>query len=397
MSRILIVAAVFPPEPVVSARIAYELALSLSSNNEVTVLCPKPSRPYGFNFNADNHVDSSFTRLEIKSFVCPYTSFWGRMRESISFGLKTSRFLYLNKSNIDCIYADTWPFFAQFILVYTALKCKKPITIHVQDIYPESFTNKLKYFKKVINYLLIPVDKFILNNAKSVVAISSNMKQYLIETRLLPSNKIAIVLNWQDPEKFIINKISNTSDNVFTFMYLGNIGPVAGIDLLIDAYSQANLKNSRLIIAGSGSMKSMLMQKAKNCTSSDIQFWSVPDGHVADIQSKANILLLPIKKGAALSSIPSKLPAYMLSSKPILCCTDFDSDTAKCIIESDCGIVVESENVALLSDRMIKMYTQSSSDLERMGVNGFNYAQVHFSKKINLDKLNNIVLDSLNN
>ena len=46
--NILIISAVFPPEPVVSANLSRDLAEELSKNNQVTVLCPKPTRPNGF-------------------------------------------------------------------------------------------------------------------------------------------------------------------------------------------------------------------------------------------------------------------------------------------------------------------------------------------------------------
>ena len=48
MAKILIISAVFPPEPVVSAQISYDLAENLCKQNEVTVLCPKPTRPFGY-------------------------------------------------------------------------------------------------------------------------------------------------------------------------------------------------------------------------------------------------------------------------------------------------------------------------------------------------------------
>ena len=36
-------------------------------------------------------------------------------------------------------------------------------------------------------------------------------------------------------------------------MYLGNNGPVAGVEFLIESFFKANIFNSKLIIAGSGS------------------------------------------------------------------------------------------------------------------------------------------------
>lgn len=51
MSNILIISAVFSPEPVVSAKLSEDIANELGLSNEVTVIAPKPTRPLGFKFN----------------------------------------------------------------------------------------------------------------------------------------------------------------------------------------------------------------------------------------------------------------------------------------------------------------------------------------------------------
>ena len=176
-------------------------------------------------------------------------------------------------------------------------------------------------------------------------------------------------------------------------MYLGNIGPVAGVELLIDAFALAKIPDSRLVVAGSGSQKSELIKKAKLHQDSDIQFWSVPEGKVAESQSKADVMLLPIKKGAASSSIPSKLPAYMFSAKPVICCADADSFTARSIQESGCGYVVEPENSRELSKKLVLISQQKNEVLSHMGESGCKYARAVFSKNVNLNKLVKVVND----
>lgn len=391
MSKIIIIAAVFPPEPVVSAKLAYDVALTLSATNQVTVLCPKPTRPYGFDFSLNTVPENKFSKIEIESYTCPQSSFVGRIWESYSFGRKTSRYIYDNYSDIDVIYADTWPLFGQLFVVNAAKKHNLPIAIHVQDIYPESLANKLGILFTVVKRLLIPLDKLILNQATSVIAISEFMKDYLATTREISKEKISVILNWQDESPFLRYKEISQVGEKFTFMYLGNIGPVAGVDLLIDAFVYANITNSRLIIAGAGSMKEKLIKRASVHTNFDIQFWNVPEGSVPEIQSKANVMLLPIRKGAAASSIPSKLPAYMFSAKPIICCADEYSDTAKCITESDCGYVVDPENISKLSQNMISIASLNLDELHKFGTNGFNYAIKTFSKKTNLSRLITVI------
>ena len=56
--NILIITAVFPPEPVTSATLNYDLAVALSLDYNVTVLTPRPSRPAGFDFSSIKHEDN---------------------------------------------------------------------------------------------------------------------------------------------------------------------------------------------------------------------------------------------------------------------------------------------------------------------------------------------------
>ena len=387
MSKILIVEANFPPEPVVAAKIAIDLVYTLSNNHHITVLCPKPTRPYGFGFCSSNIPDGKFDRIEMKSHTCPQSSFIGRFWENYSFGIVTAKYIHEHHHEIDAVYADTWPLFGQYFIVHAAMKYNLPIAIHIQDIYPESLANKLCVLSVIVNFILLPLDRYILKKATSIIAISESMKVYLSNTRGISPDKISVILNWQDESCFLKLKGNNEQADKFTFMYLGNIGPVAGVDLIIDAFIRANIPNSRLVIAGSGSMKAGLMKKATLNKEFDIQFWSIPEGKVPETQRKANVMLLPIKKGAASSSIPSKLPAYMFSARPIICCADSDSYTAHCIREAKCGYVVEPENINELSKALIDMAQQKIKALNEIGERGRQYALNVFSKDVNLNKL----------
>lgn len=395
---ILIISAVFPPEPVVSARLSLDIADNLSQTNRVTVLSPKPTRPYGFHFEEKSVGHHPFVHIVANSYICPELKFIGRLRESYSFGKYCQKFICENKNKISAIYANTWPLFGQFFAVKAAKKHHIPIIIHVQDIYPESLFNKIPYFKKILTAFLLPIDKYILKQAAHIIAISGNMKLHLAQTRNINQQKITVINNWQDESLFVHYRNSKTvkqSDTRFTFMYLGNIGPVAGVDLLINAFCQIQpVQNTRLVIAGSGSMKDSLQQKCEKLKIENIEFWSVPDGKVPEIQDYADVLLLPIKKGAAHSSIPSKLPAYMFSAKPIIACVDDESDTANSIGSANCGWIVPPENVSMLSTKLQEVINLPKSELVQKGENGRNYALRNLSKKENLNKLVSIIRES---
>ncbi len=392
--EILIVSAVFPPEPVVSASLSYDLALALSINERVIVISPLPSRPFGFEFGKIV-VSDKFKHYQLNSFTCPESKLFGRLRETYSFGKASYDFICKNHNSISKIYSNTWPLFAQFLTVKAAKKYNIPVAIHVQDIYPESLTNKLPFFGLFLNILLMPLDKYIFKNTSNIITISENMKQYLAVSRKVPLDKISVIANWQNEDVFIEHNSKNitNSNQPFTFMYMGNIGPVAGLDLLIEAFAKTFLINCRLVIAGSGSMRNNLIKKANKHSHVNIEFWSVPDGKVQEIQNMAHVMLLPMKKGASGSSIPSKLPAYMFSKKPVITCVDENSDIAVAVKNGKCGWVLPPENLDLLVKCMKDVSNLNSDELLLKGDAGFDYAIKNFSKKNNLQKLLNCIVD----
>ena len=95
--KILIVTAVFSPEPVVSAKLSEDLAHELSKTNTVSVISPKPTRPFGFKLN-EKDINKSYSLINLDSYTCPESNVYGRFKESYSFGLACSKYI---KENIN--------------------------------------------------------------------------------------------------------------------------------------------------------------------------------------------------------------------------------------------------------------------------------------------------------
>jgi len=394
--NILIISAVFSPEPVVSAKLSEDLAIELSQSSIVSVISPKPTRPFGFAFSKKD-TKKTFSQINLDSYTCPKSNLFGRLRESYSFGVACKNYIKKNKNEIDVIYMNSWPIFAQYITVNTANKYSIPIITHIQDVYPESISVKMPLLESLFNLLFKPIDKLVLEKSKQIITISEKIKIYLSSSRHIPLEKFKVVQNWQDEDAFINhqekNRLNTVEQKLFSFMYLGNIGPVAGIELLIESFFKANLKDCKLIIAGSGSKRIDLEKLVSSKKIERVYFVDVPNGMVPEIQGSADVMLLPMKKGAASSSIPSKLPAYMFSKKPIIASVDMDSDSARVINEAKAGWVIEPENINMLIDAMRKASLTKKSKLELKGENGFNFAMENLSKKNNLKQLVKAILE----
>ena len=398
MKKVLLALSVFSPEPIVSANLMADLAEELSKTYIVTVLRPHPTRPKGFKMPEYESSSFPYKVIEMKTYTHPESSLIGRFRESFSMGKVYARYIKEHHNEIDFIVNDAWHLFGYNKVAHAAVKYGIPYIVPVQDIYPESLASKLpdvKFLKWFVMKTLGPLDKYTLTHSAKIHTISDKMRDILSSSRRIPKDHFVIVRNWQDESPFLNCTETKELSAPFTFMYLGNVGPLAGVDVLINAFEKADLENARLVIAGSGSAKEHSLEVAKGCKS-QIEFWDVPGGMVPATQAKADVMCLPVKKGFAMSSIPSKLPAYMFSAKPVLASVDAESDTARCINDSNAGWVCEPENVEQISNLMQKIVGLNKEELSTMGTSGRHYAVEEFSRTENLKILANACMAIIN-
>lgn len=404
--NIVVVSCVAPPETVVAGRVNYDICEYLScKGNNVTLITPFPSRPLGkFDKNENKkeeivQVNKHFVHVRINSFQSPQFDFLKRLYESFSFGYNSVKYINENSSNIDLIYATPWPFIGQLMLVlFRKNKTNTPLIMNVQDLYPESFFSK--YHSRLLNILLKPfvfIDKIVSLESSHLSVVSDSMKNDYIKSRGVNINKITVVENWQNEEEFLKFNLSKSQviskynlewvTDEFIFMYLGNIGPVAGLENVIADYAKIKELNSCMIIAGSGSSKNNCIELVNSLALSNVHFLDIPTGlnSVVELQSIADVLMLPMHPDASSSSIPSKLIAYMFSSKPILSSAKKNSTTGLAISENNCGLLVNTDNTWF--NQMSRMMLMDPKELHEMGQNSFKYGINRYSKKNGLLKI----------
>jgi glycosyltransferase involved in cell wall biosynthesis len=408
---IVVISAVYPPEPVVSARISRDLARYLTvRGNKVTVVCPQPSRPVSADYSqyADPGApvvvdEDGIEVVRLPSYAAPESRLLPRLYESWSFGRLVCQYLAKNMTSPDVMYVNAWPMLAQALIMRYAELNRIPVILQFMDIYPESLFGKLPtMLRNIVFPPLLKLDTWIAQQARSVVVISENMQRTYTESRRIPADRVATIPTWQDdslfehvPDRIEVCRRYGIPDNLFTFLYLGNIGPVAGVDFLIRAFNRAAIDAAQLVIVGDGSAKVDCISLVDRLNTSHVHFISDPDAaNVPLLQSMAHICLLPMNRGTGMSSVPSKLPAYWFSSKPVLATVDRDSDTARLIQEAECGWVGESEDLEWLAGKMKEVASIATEELAVLGKKGMAFGKAHYSKTQGVQRLAGIVTSS---
>lgn len=406
---IVIVSAVFPPEPLASARMSHDLAIYMAdAGHSITVLCPSPSRPLNVDYSQYSNESSDILdmrrSLEVKrlpSFTSPKSKLFARLLESYSFGREVRKYLVGAACKPDVIYVNAWPLVAQFIIARYVRKYSVPMVLQIMDVYPEAFTDRLPWLLRVVLERSLRIfDTWTAKSAKIVVVISESMRRAYCEKRGVSLQSILNLPTWQDPIVFE-NTIPRSaccsrfgvSPAPFTFLFLGNIGPVAGVVFLINAFSQACIPNTQLLIIGDGVGKSECIKLAKRLNLTNVYFISDPNvSNVPILQSMAHVCMLPMRPGRGASSIPSKLPSYLFSAKPIIATVDLNSDTAQFIRNGDCGWVGEPEDLSWLVEKMKEVSCLPEDVLNSIGRRGREYGLANFSKANGVARLAEAVL-----
>lgn len=409
--NIVIISAVYPPEPLISASMARNLASHFVNQGfKVAVICPRPSRPVNADYRQYTKPDAPVVSTEngievarLPSSSAPDSRLLPRLYESWSFGRHVCQNLAKREQKPDVIYVNAWPLLAQAQIICYAKQNQIPVVLQIMDIYPESLFGKLPVLlRDIVSLPLLKLDTWIVQQARYVVVISNNMRCTYTRNRRIPTDRIATIPTWQDDALFE-HSIDRTDVcrrygipyNLLTFLYLGNIGPVAGVDFLIRAFHEAAVDAAQLVIVGDGSAKADCVKLVRRLNTEHVHFISDPDAaNVALLQSMAHICLLPMKRGTGMSSIPSKLPAYLFSAKPVLATVDTDSDTARVIQLAECGWIGAPEDLYWLASKMREVACMTDEELSGRGEKGKSFGRTHYSKALGVQRLASIVTSS---
>ena len=400
---ILIVSAVFQPEPVISAITSSDIADKLiHDGKQVIVITNFPNRPGGILYTGYHRklyqLDTNtadYKILRCYSSLSPTSSLINRLLENITFGLSSSLAILFSKKP-DVIYSNTWPVFAQGLTCLVAKLRRIPIVLSVQDIYPESLQVQGRLSRTNIIYKVLRwIDRMNARSAKAVIVISERFKNIYTKDRGIAEEKVHVIPNWTDTGEIKLlpkeqsRRTYNIPVNDLVLVYAGNVGAAAGVETIIQAMGKLP-ESSRIIllIAGEGSQLSNCKELAKQIGNEKIFFHSPwLREETGSLLSAADIFVLPTRGNQSLVSVPSKMITYLFSGKPILALAKEDSDIADIIKRTGCGWVIEPDRPENVAELVQKIKGVAQDEYDRMGAAGRKYALEHHSRETNVKQI----------
>jgi len=247
------------------------------------------------------------------------------------------------------------PILIPFVVALYTFLFNKSFTYHIQDIHPEASTLIFK-LPRLLVVLLKKIDTWSLNQAKTVITLTEEMKSTLVDRGCI--RPIFLLANPSDQSNFSnVEKISG-------IVYAGNAGRLQNMDIVIPAIEQYLSDGGGLSFAfiGGGVYASEITRLAN--TYSKIKYFGKVDGSTAlSISAKYAWGLLPINGEVLRYAYPSKVPSYLSAGCRLICCTDPDSSLAQWIKKNNLGVCASQDQTSLIDAfRHVESISQRDSN-----------------------------------
>jgi len=200
--NVVIVSAVFPPEPVVTAQTSFQIADELfHDGHQVTVLAPFPNAPtagsskaIGVTLPSGEH---GFSVIRCFSFLSRKSTMGSRLLENMGFAITCSaRVLFLPRP--DVLYMNSWVIVCSGMVSAAAWLRSIPVAMSIQDVYPESLSQQKRISTHSLLFrVLRALDRRIAHSAKALIVISDQFRETYRVDRGVPAERIHVLQNWE--------------------------------------------------------------------------------------------------------------------------------------------------------------------------------------------------------
>ncbi|MBA2312927.1 MAG: glycosyltransferase family 4 protein [Actinobacteria bacterium] len=261
--------------------------------------------------------------------------------------------------------------------VARARSCPFVFTIH--DVYPDVAVELGVLSDKRLIGLARILESFCYDRADAVTVLSDELRANVARKTKSPG-KVRTIPNFVDTDWIVPAPRANAYrqefglDDKTVVMYAGNVGLSQSLDLLIEAAGAlAHEPHLAFVINGQGAARPELERRARGLA--NVKFVDMqPAARLPEVLAAADIHVVPLKRGLARSSVPSKTYSILASGRALLASVDTDSEVTRIVHRSQGGVAVPPEDAEAFTKALQSML-DSPDETRRMGQGGRAYAE----------------------
>lgn len=255
-----------------------------------------------------------------------------------------------------------------------ARRRKAPLVFNIQDVYPDVAIELGMLSNPGLVAAARRLEKICYARADAVTVLSGDLKDN-ISPRVNDPSKVRVIPNFVDTEWVAPAPFDNAYrkehglSERFVVMYAGNVGLSQSLDLVLDAAAAlAHEKEIVFVINGGGAGKAGLERRARGMT--NVVFVDMqPIERLPEVLAAADLHLVPLKRGLARSSVPSKTYSILAAGRPLIASVDPGSEVAQVVERAGAGLAVPPEDSEAFTKAVRALY-ERRDELQAMGAGG---------------------------
>lgn len=297
-----------------------------------------------------------------------------------------------SKEKPDVIICSVQPLFYWPVCWVLARKFKAKLITDVRDIWPLTLI-KLGGFSNFhpLVMLLNIIENWSYKYSDLIISPIRYLDQHIAD-KGVKGKPFHFIANGFKPTNSKMKELEvKLPPSKFTVMYCGTVGLANALHTLVEAAELVKQQDICIVIIGEGGKKEDLVLKAKEKNLSNVHFMpAMPRNDVQEMMKKADALYIGAldtdlyKYGVS----PNKLFEYFNAKRPVLFSINSDFQPVE---EANSGIVLPPEYPLKLAEAMVELSKKTPKQREKLGKNGYEYAQEHFTYEKIADKLERLL------
>lgn len=390
----------FPPEGnAIASRVFERACYWIKWGHEVTVITSAPNFPEGKVYQGYKNkfyqveIMNGIRVVRVKTFIAKNKGFLLRILDFTSY-IFPALLAALFQKKADIIVATTPQFFVGITAYILKILKRKPFVLEVADIWPASIVSVGAMHKNSLIRGLEKIELFLYRRSTAIVALTNAFKLNLT-ARGIPANKIAVVINGVDTNKYcpgekncLLAQQYGISEDPFIVGYIGTHGMAHALKNVLNA-AQLLKENSRILFLfiGAGAEREELIEYARLNNINNVKFIPAqPKDSISAFWNLCDVALIHLKNDPVFSEvIPSKIFEAMAMHLPLLLAAP-EGEASQIIINNNAGIYVPAENSQKLAEA-INFYYHNPDKRKIFAKNSYASAKLYSRERQAKDML----------
>jgi putative colanic acid biosynthesis glycosyltransferase WcaI len=257
-----------------------------------------------------------------------------------------------------------------------ARRWRVPFVFNIQDVFPDVAVELGAITNETVIRLASWLERWSYRQADAVTVLSDDLRDNLVAKirGTVPDayDRIRVIPNFVDTARIAPTPRAGTPGGQDyrrdyglgdrqVVMYAGNVGFSQSLELLIGAARELATARPEVlfVVNGGGSARPDLERRAAgldNVRFVDFQ----PQDRLPDVLAAGDIHVVPLRRGLARSSVPSKTYSILAAGRPVLASVDEGTEVARVVEKAGAGLAVPPDDPTAFTAALAALLDDSS-------------------------------------